>query len=148
MIDYKAEVTINVPAERIFRALGDPSKYDAWTDMTGTRAVSGTTMDRVGAQMETVVGEGPLKQRMVFEVTALEPNKRVAFTSVSKGSMHWDSEVSLEPQGASSTRVVQAGQIRLSGVAKLMEGLMSGEVRKAEQKELEKLKMLLESNQL
>jgi uncharacterized protein YndB with AHSA1/START domain len=147
MIDYKAEVIVNAPAERVFRSLADASKYDTWTDMTGTRVVSGTTMDQVGAQVETVMGEGPMKQKMVFEVTEVEPNQRIVFKTISKGSIQWDSEFRLEPQGPSSTRVFSTGQLRLSGAARLMEGMMSGEIKKGEQKELEKFKMLLETNQ-
>ena len=105
-------------------------------------------VNQVGAQIESIVGDGPLKQKMAFEVTAVEPNRRLTFKTISKGSMQWDSEFVLEPQGTSTTRLVSTGQIRLSGAAKLMEGMVSGEIKKGEQKELDKLKELLESGQL
>ena len=137
MIDYKAEVTINVPAEKVFRALADEQKWSMWTEMEQIKVLSGTGFNQVGSQVESVMGEGPLKQKMVFEVSALEPNKRIAFKTISKGSMQWDGELTLESQGASSTRVLNAGQIRLGGAAKLMEGMLSGEIKKGEQKEMQ-----------
>jgi len=148
MIDYKAEITINVPAERVFRVLADAQKWSMWTEMEQTRVVSGSGFDQVGSQVETVLGEGPMKQKMVFEVTQVEPNKRIAFKTVSKGSMQWDGDLTLEAQGTSSTRLVNAGQIRLNGAAKLLERMMSGEIKKNEQKELDKLKELLEDNKI
>ena len=148
MIDYKAEVTINVPAEKVFRALADEQKWSMWTEMEQTRVLSGNGFNQVGSQVETVMGEGPMKQKMVFEVTQVEPNRRLAFKTVSKGSMQWDGELTLESQGASSTRLINSGQIRLGGAAKLMEGVMAGEIKKGEQKEIEKLKELLESNKI
>ena len=148
MIEYKGEVTINVPAERLFQALTNASGYDMWTDMSGTHMVSGNAMDQVGAQVETVLGQGPMKQKMVFEVNEVEPNRRITFKTVSKGSMQWDSEYRLEAQGPSATRLLASGQIRLSGAARLMEGVMSGEIKKGEQQEIEKPKTLLETGKL
>ena len=148
MIEYKAEVTVNVPADRLFQALSRAENYDKFTDMSGTHMVSGSMLNEVGARLESVVGDGPLKQKMVFEVTQVEPDRRIVFKTVSKGSMQWDSEFTLEPQGASATRLTNTGQIRLGGAARLMEGMVSGEIKKGEQKELDKLKALLESNQI
>jgi len=148
MIDYKGEVTINVPAERVYRAISDAQKWPMWTSMGEPKVLSGTGFDTVGSQVESVMGEGPLKQKMIFEVTAAEPGRRLAFKTVSKGSMQWDGEMTLEAQGASSTRLVTTGQIRMSGAARLMEGVMGGEIRKGEQKEIEKLKELLESDKI
>lgn len=148
MIDYKAEVTINVPSERVYLAISDAQKWPMWTSMSEPKVLAGTGFDTVGSQVESVVGEGPMKQKMTFEVTSAEPGRRLAFKTISKGSMQWDGEITLEAKGASTTHVVQTGQIRLSGAAKLMEGVLGGEVRKGEQKELETLKELLESNKM
>ena len=54
----------------------------------------------------------------------------------------------LSSRGASSTRLQQSGQLRFGGIMGLLEPFMRGEVRKSEQKEIEKLKELLESNQM
>ena len=144
MIEYEGEVTINVPVEKIFRVLMDAKSYDKFTEMQGTRLVSGESLDLVGAQLETVV----MKRKMVFEVSAVEPNRRIVFKTVSKDGLQWDSEYRFESLGASSTRLHQAGKLRFGGIMGLLEPLMRGEVRKSEQKEIEKLKELLESNKI
>ena len=148
MIEYKGEVTINVPPEKVYRAISDAQKWPMWNSMAEPKVLAGTGFDTVGSQVESVMGEGPMKQKMIFEVTAAEPNRRLAFKTVSKGSMQWDGEMTLEAQGPSSTRLVTVGQIRLSGAAKLMEGVLGGEIRKGEQKEIEVLKELLENNKM
>jgi uncharacterized protein YndB with AHSA1/START domain len=148
MIEFKAEVTINVAPEKVFAVLTAVEKYSRWTDMKESKAISSGGLVRVGAQMETIMGAGPLKQKIVFEVAAFEPNRRMAVKTVSKGSFRMDGDYTLEPQGASTTRVLLSGQVRLFGIARLLEPLMAGEVRKGEQKELDKLKELLESNKI
>ncbi len=40
MIDYKAEVTINVPAERVFRILADAQKWSMWTELESVASES------------------------------------------------------------------------------------------------------------
>jgi hypothetical protein len=86
-----------------------------------------------------------MKQNMVFEVTNLEPNRRLGLKSISKGSMEWDSDFTFEPQGPASTRMTSSGQLRFNGLLKLLEPLMAGEVRSGEAKELVKFKELLEA---
>ncbi len=143
MINYETEVIINRPVEQVYKLVTDVARFDDWTEMTGTHLVSGSKM-QVGGQMETSIKMGPMKQTMVFELTGLEENRRMAFKTVSKGAMEWDGEYTFEPQGPSSTRVVNSGQIRLNGLLKLSEPLIAGEIRSGEAKELVKLKELVE----
>ena len=67
---------------------------------------------------------------------------------MSKGSMQWDGDMRLEALGAGSTRLVTTGQIRTGGLLRLMEPFVTGEIKKGEQKEIEKLKELVESNKM
>jgi hypothetical protein len=55
------------------------------------------------------------------------------------------SHISNEPQGASATRVVNSGEIRLGGALKVMEPILAGEVKSGEAKELMRCKELAES---
>ena len=148
MIDYKAEVTVNVPAEKVFAAVTDEQKWSMWTPMQDTKVLVGSGFKEVGSQVESVMVDSPGKPKLVFEVTAVEKNRRLSFKTISKSSIQWDGDFKLEPQGSSSTHLVSTGQIRSSGLLKLMEFFMSGEIKKGEQKELEKLKELLESNKM
>ena len=72
-------------------------------------------------------------------------NRRISLKTVSPGSIDWDAAVLYESAGTSSTHVVNTGTIHLRGPWKIMEPLISGEVKRSETKELTKLKNLLES---
>jgi uncharacterized protein YndB with AHSA1/START domain len=148
MIKYSSEVTINAAPERIFRVLTDASKYDRWTNMQHSTAVGGHVMDHVGARLEADIDEGPLKDKMVFEVSAIDSNKRIAFKTISSGKVSWEAEYRLVPDGGSSTRLIQSGQISLKGPLGLLSPLMGGEVSKKELQEIQKLKHLLESGEI
>jgi hypothetical protein len=143
MINYQSNVIVNRPVEQAFQFTADVARLDDWTDMTGTRLVSGSTLG-VGAQITTTLNMGPLKQAMTFEVSEYEPNRRLGWKSVSKGSVGWDAVYTFEPQGAGATKLGTSGQLRFNGLLRLLEPLMRGEVKSGEAKELEKLKALIE----
>ncbi len=144
MINYQSEVIVNRPVEQVYKLAADVARMDDWTEMTGTHLISGDKV-KVGSQLETTIKMGPMKPTMVFEVTALEENRRFSVKKVSKGAMEWEADYTLEPQGPSSTRLIHSGQIRLNGLLKLFEPLMAGEAKSAPAKELVKFKELLES---
>jgi uncharacterized protein YndB with AHSA1/START domain len=144
MISYETEVIVDRSVEQVYKFVTDVALFDDWTEMSGTRLVSGKDL-RVGSQIETTLNMGPLKQAMVFEVEALEPNRRLGFKTVSKGALDWDADFTFEARGPSSTRVVSSGQLRLNGVLKLSEPLIAGEVKSGEAKELMKMKELVEA---
>jgi len=77
-------------------------------------------------------------------VVGYEENRKMAFKTVSKGSIAWDAEYVFMPQGDSATKVISSGQLRLSGLLKMSEPLLAGEVRSGEAKELVKYKELVE----
>lgn len=143
MINYQTEVVINRPVEEVFRALSDANLYEKWTEMTGTRLLTDGGLKQ-GAQVETTIRFGPSKQNMTFEVVAFEPNRHIAWKTVSNGAVAWDAEFTVEPQGEASARVANRGQIRLGGALKLTEPLLAGEVRSGEEKELVRFKELVE----
>ena len=144
MINYETEVIVNRPVEQVYKFATEVSRWDDWTEMTGTHLVSGNSL-HVGSQVETTMKMGPMKQTMVFQAAAIEENRRLAWKTVSSGSLQWDADLKFEPQGASSTRVVSSGQVRLNGLLKLSEPLIAGEVRSGEAKELIKFKKLIEA---
>jgi hypothetical protein len=143
MINYQSEVVVNRPVEQAFRLAADVTRLDDWTDMTGTHLVSGSELG-AGAEIQSILKMGPLKQAMTFQVSEFEPNRRLGFKTVSKGALDWDAVYTFEPQGPSSTRLATSGQLRLNGLLKLLEPLMAGEVKAGEAKELVRLKGLLE----
>jgi hypothetical protein len=144
MINYKSDIVINRPVEQVYKLVTDVARYDDWTDMSGTHLVQGDAL-RLGSQVATTINMGPMKPAMVFQVTDLEPNRRLGLKTISKGSMEWDSNFTLEAQGPAMTRLTSSGQLRFSGLLKLLEPLMAGEVKSGEAKELVRFKELVEA---
>jgi len=145
MIDYKTEVIVNRPVEEVFRLAKDVARLDDWTDMSGTHLVSGGDL-HLGSQIETTMKIGPSKQTLTFEVASFEANRRLGWKTTSKGSLEWDADFLFEQIDNGATRVISSGVIRLSGALKLLEGMMAGEVRTGEAKELMRFKELAEGN--
>ena len=143
MIEYKSDVIVNRPVQDVFALIKNVSRFDDWTDMNGTRLVSGEKL-QVGSRIETNIKFGPVNQAMTFEVIGYEENRRVAFKTVSKGSVAWDAEYLFIPDGDRTTRIVSSGQLRLSGLLKLAEPMLAGEIQQGEAKELVKYKEIVE----
>jgi len=143
MINYQSDIIVNRPVEQVYQVTSDVARLDDWTDMRGTRLVNGSALG-LGAQIQTTLNMGPLKPAITFEVSDYEPNRRLAWKTVSKGALDWDAVYTFEPQGPSATKLGTSGQLRLNGVLRLLEPLMAGEVKSGEAKELVRLKELIE----
>lgn len=143
MIEYKSDVIVNRPVQDVFALIKNVSRFDEWTDMTGTRLVSGSKLE-AGSQIETTIKFGPVNQRMTFEVVGYEENRKLAFKTVSKGAVAWDAEYLFMPESDSTTKVISSGQLRLSGLLKMSEPLLAGEIRSGEARELVKYKEIVE----
>lgn len=142
MIEYKSDVIVNRPVQDVFALIKNVSRFDEWTEMNGTRLVSGEKL-HVGSQIETTIKFGPVNQAMTFEVIGYEENRRVAFKTISKGLVAWDAEYLFMPEG-DSTKVISSGQLKLNGLLKISEPLLAGEIQSGEAKELVKYKEIIE----
>src|SRR5689334_17650708 len=93
-----------------------------------------------GTRMEVTFGMGPIKARVGLEITEVEQDRGLAWTSFS-GPIRWDGAYRLEPTG-SRTVVSQTGSLIFSGLWRLIEPIAGAEIRAGEVKELERLKAL------
>ena len=143
MITYSSAVTINRPPADVFPYIVEREKQALWTDVAMRPLTEGPV--RVGSRIELTFGRGPLRATLVLEYTELEPDRRVAWTTASTGSILWDGEYRLESTSSAGTRVSQSGRLRFSGLWRLLEPIVGAEIRNGEVKELQKLKTILES---
>ena len=142
MITYGSAVTIARSPAEVFPYLVEREKQAQWTDVA-MRPLTGGPL-REGSRMELSFGRRPFRMTLVLEFIALEQDRRVAFTTVSKGTIAWDGEYRLEPWLSDGTRLSQAGQLRFRGLGRLIEPIVGAEIRNGEIKELERLKSILE----
>jgi hypothetical protein len=96
MIEYKSDIIVNKPVKDVFALIKNVSRLDEWTDMTGTRLVSGDTV-KAGSQIATTIKFGPVNQKMIFEVVEYEENRKMSFKTISKGAVAWDAEYFFMP---------------------------------------------------
>jgi uncharacterized protein YndB with AHSA1/START domain len=143
MIHYSSEVTIARPPHAVYEALLDPDLYPRWTDMVDV-AFDGAGPPGVGTRGRFRMAKGPIKGTLEMELTELDPDRRVVF-HVTHPELDWTAVSTLEPAG-SGTRLTYAGELRLLGWRRLLEPLMSREVRQGEAEEARRLQALLEAS--
>jgi uncharacterized protein YndB with AHSA1/START domain len=141
MLRYASKVTMGRPPAVVFPYFAEPAKQALW---------SGVPMRRLddrpfgaGSRLEVSFGMGPLKARVGLEITAVEQDARMAWTSFS-GPIRWQGEYRLEPSNG-GTVVSQEGTLTFSGLWRLLEPIVGAEIRSGEEKELEKLKAIVEA---
>lgn len=143
MVAYKSSVKIQRPPEAVFPYLVEPSKQALWSDVPMKPLTEGDM--RSGSRMEVTFGMGPLKAKVGLQITAMEPNARMAFESFS-GPIGWTGEYRLAPDGPTGTTLSQEGSLTFKGAWRLLQPIVGAEISRGEVKELEKLKAVIEKS--
>jgi uncharacterized protein YndB with AHSA1/START domain len=143
MLRYQSAVAINRPPEEVFPYLVEPKKQALWSDVP-MRSLTEGPLGK-GSRIEVNFGRGPLKATVGLELTALEPNRRMSWTTFS-GPIGWQGDYVLEPAGEGGTKLSQDGSLTFHGLWRLLEPLVGAEIRSGEVKELERLKAVAEAS--
>lgn len=139
MLRYGSAVTIaRTPAE-VFRYLVEPAKQALWSDVPMRQVTPGEL--KTGSRIEVTFGKGPLKATLGLEM-AIEEHRRMGFRTYS-GPIRWQGQYLLEP-AAGGTSLSQEGTLEFTGLWRLLEPFVGGEIKTGEIKELEKLKAAAE----
>ena len=142
MITYGTDVVVARPAGEVWPFLVERDKQALWSDVPMEPLTEGPM--HAGSRMRLSFGGGPLRTFLTLEIAALDPGERLAFRTVSKGGIQWDGEYRLAPAEGAGTRLSQQGTLRFTGLWRLVEPILSAEIRQGEIAELEKLKGILE----
>jgi hypothetical protein len=138
---YRSSVIVDRPPGEVFPYLVERDKQALWTDIPMQPLTDGPL--RVGSRMELVFGRRPLRATVRLEITALEPERRMAWRSLPGGPIDWTGEYRIEP-AEGGTRVSQAGELRFHRLWRLVEPFVGGEISRGETAELERLKSAAE----
>jgi hypothetical protein len=141
MLQYASSVSINRVPEVVFPYFAELPKQALWSDVPMRRLTEGEF--GTGSRIEVSFGMGPLKARVGLEMTAVEAPRRMAWRTI-YGPIKWAGEYRLEPADG-GTHVSQEGTLTFTGLWRLVEPMAGAEIRGAEEKELEKLKAVVES---
>ena len=139
-------MTIPRPAGDIFPWLLEREKQAQWSDVPMEALTEGPL--RQGSRMRLSFGRGPLHASLDLEVTSLEPDRMLAYTTVSHGGIQWEGEYHLTPVEGAGTRVAQRGTLRFSGLWRLLEPIIGAEMKRGEIAELERLRKVVEASSL
>jgi len=140
VLTHQSSVSIGRSPDVVFPYFAEPEKQALWSDVPMRRLTEGPFGP--GSQIEVTFGMGPIKARVGLEITALEQDARMAWRTV-YGPIRWEGEYRLEPSGA-ATLVSQRGTLPFTGLWRLVEPMAGAEIRSGEEKELEKLKAVVE----
>jgi uncharacterized membrane protein len=140
MINYRVDIAVDRPAADVFPYLADINVFPKWMGGTSTQPISGGAM-QVGYRYTYLTDEGKFE----MEVTELEPGRSVS-TRTLAGPFDWEGTFRVTDDGDAASHVVSSGRIRLSGIKRLAEPFMGGEVRRRERAELTRLKALVEGS--
>jgi hypothetical protein len=142
MLTYQSSVSIDRSPEVVFPYFAELAKQALWSDVPMRRLNEGPF--GLGSTIEVSFGMGPLKARVGLEITELERDRRMAWKTI-YGPIRWDGGYNLEASGA-GTVVSQRGSLTFTGLWRLVEPIAGAEIRSAEEKELEKLKAVVEAS--
>ncbi len=143
MPGYHARTTIARPLSAVFQYLSDLAAWPHWMPVQ-----SMTLLDpgaaRIGMRASGAMAEGSRHAPFSVEIIEFEPDKRIAFRTLS-GPVDWDGSWEVRAIDARTTEVRSVGSMRLRGVRRILEPLMGGEVQRNEEAELAKLRQVLEA---
>ena len=142
MIRYDNSVTIDRPPEVVFDLVEDVPRSDEWTDMTDARWITPSPIG-VGSQAEARLNLGPLRPVLRWEIMRHEPGRAIGFRTLPGGPLDWDATYALEPVAA-GTRLRSLGEATPRGWLRLLTPLIRLEMPRAEARELDRLKEILE----
>jgi uncharacterized membrane protein len=144
VIRSETTTVIHRPAAEIVGYLADIERMTEWTDMTASRRLTdGPT--REGTQAYAEVALGPMRLGWTWEITDFDPVRGYGYRTVSKSALGMDGRITLTPQGSDATRVDYLVEVKTSGLLRLVEPLIRGEISRNEATEVTRLKDLIES---
>ena len=142
MPSAQGSVVINRPVEEVFSFVADGETAMKWRP--GVLDVKHLSGEGVGAvYRQGVKGPGGRRIAADYEVTALEPNRRIAFMAIA-GPVRPSGEYRFEASDG-GTKVSFALNAELGGWKKLLMGRAVQSTMEAEMATLENLRRLLES---
>jgi len=146
MYKFNKSVYIQRSPQDVFEVITDPAKSAQWQSYSDSAEWTSSGQAGVGSTWKTV---GKFLGRSIdteLQVTDWEPPRLVSFKSIN-GPYAMEVTNTLEAQNG-GTLVTSTGQADIGGFFKLAEGLVGKQLEKQIDADNDKLKLLMESEQL
>ena len=141
MIQQEVTIHIACPVEKVFAFLADAKYLRAWQSNLIENQQLAEGPVRVGTQFRELRRTGPRQSEIRAEITAYELNKRFATKTLTKPQVTVDYALESEAGG---TRLNYKFVMLTSGIMRLLEPLIVGSMKKDNDLDFQKLKLLLE----
>ncbi|MCS4537753.1 MAG: SRPBCC family protein [Thaumarchaeota archaeon] len=147
MIKIDLNSAINRPVDEVWKSLTNPSVAKQW--MSGLLQVSSISEGpwNVGTKILKVQRFVGLRTEMVYDTTVYEPNRKLAYKTVSgtlSGPLSYEASITLESI-ESGTKLIYTGRGELRGFFKLVEPVFTRWARRRFKNDFNTFKVLLKA---
>jgi uncharacterized protein YndB with AHSA1/START domain len=142
-VDVQTEIVIARPREQVATYAGDPSNAPAW--YVNIKSVEWKTAPplAVGSRLAFVAHFLGRRLAYTYEIVELVPPERLVMRTA-EGPFPMETTYTWEAQDAGHTRMTLRNRGEPSGFSKLVAPLMAAAMRRANRKDLARLKTVLE----
>lgn len=146
-VDVTVELVIERPLSEVAAFAQNPDNAPTWYEnITSIEWVSSPPLS-VGSRIAFVARFLGRRLAYTYEVVELEPGAKLVMRTA-EGPFPMETTYTWRAEGPTSTRMALRNRGEPSGFSKLMSPLMASAIRRANRKDLEQLKRLLESSKL
>ncbi len=144
-VDVLTETVIALPCEQVAAFAGDPTNAPRWYANIKSVAWHTPPPVTVGSRMDFVARFLGRTLAYTYEVVELEPGRRLVMRT-SQGPFPMETTYTFEPADADHTRMTLRNRGEPVGFASMAGPVIAAAMRRANTKDLARLKQLLESD--
>jgi uncharacterized membrane protein len=143
-MDVTTEIVIDRPASAVAAYAGDPTNAPEWyANITSIEWQTPPPLD-IGSKLDFVAQFLGRRLAYTYEVVELDPGRRLVMTTA-QGPFPMETTYTWEPVDEARTKMSLRNRGNPTGFSRVAAPVMAAAVRRANQKDLARLKGLLES---